>query len=836
MRKIVVLIVSLVVIMSTLGVTAFAAPSTYFMISNLTAPKAEAGKTFDLTVGFEAVQVPGSVSLTVSGDVFTLDGNLTDVVVDMNSTTETATVKVKVDEGVFEGRYPLTVTATYTPKEGETYPVTKSRTINIDVAGEKYNPPVTETASISVVSLPSYSYVLPNSTVNIPIGLSVTPGTGSATVSVTSDNFVLASAKTLSMNGNGTYTWNIAVRCLDSVKAGNYPLKIDISYVSGNGATASCSETVYITVGEINLPEVGDPSVTLDVTAAPETAVNAGDTFDVGFTSFVNNAYNYYGITYAQRGAVTVSGNGFTLAGALAEEEISSGSSSVSILADPTLTTGRYPVTLTVTYEIDGKEYSDSKILNIDVAGKEEESGEEEVKSASFRLTSASIPQKRGRSNLSTTLSLEFVNTTDYPAENVKIKLTGLGDIILDTYTDTVDGGVVNGGQTVSASFPIKFPEFPKAQTTLTVELSYDTDEGPKSEPFNVYLQATENKQEQETPESASLTPKVIVSSYGVDVDNVTSGAEFTFSFVLKNTSTEKDLKNMTVNVTPQGYTSSTGGTSSGPVFSFIDGTSSFYTDVLEKDSELEYSIRLKCSASAGAGSYPINISFSFEYANNGGYSASTGDMDINLPVSQPIKFELLEWTPPTECPQSGVPLSFQYYNKSRNPMTSLVISAEGDFEMPVQTIGTLSASSYDFFNGTVTPSADLSVGDTGTCTLVFTFEDAAGEEQRIEETFEMTVTEGSADGMMGGMDGMGGFGGMDGDITVDYGGGVDPGFNPDGTVPADGDMVDGEGAGLPLWAKIAIPCGAALIVIIIVVVVVKKVKAKKELDEDDDD
>ena len=147
---------------------------------------------------------------------------------------------------------------------------------------------------------------------------------------------------------------------------------------------------------------------------------------------------------------------------------------------------------------------------------------------------------------------------------------------------------------------------------------------------------------------------------------------------------------------------------------------------------------------------------------------------------------------------------------------------------MPVQTIGTLAASSYDFFNGTVTPSANLSVGDTGTCTLVFTFEDAAGEEQRIEESFEMTVTEGSADGMMGGPDGMGG------DITIDYGV-VDPGFNPDGTVPADGDAVDGENAGLPLWAKIAIPAGAAVIVIIIVAVVVKKVKAKRELEDDDD-
>ncbi len=677
------------------------------------------------------------------------------------------------------------------------------------------------------------------SSFTISFNITTDPGYygGTASVTVSGNGFTvdgyLASREISSLEEGTRYS--IPVYCDASLESGRYPLTLTGTYTV-NGETVTVSQVLNINVSNYTMPTLPDdidPIVTLNVTSAPDHAVNAGETFDVSFSSFVNNVYGLYAQGYSQ-GTVTVSGSGFTLAGSLAEQPVSSGSARISVLVDSTVATGRYPVTVTVTYEVNGKEYSDSAILNIDVTGKEEESGEEEVKSASFRLTSASIPQKRGRSNLSTTLSLEFVNTTDYPAENVKIKLSGLGDIILDTYTDTVDGGVANGGQTVSASFPIKFPEFPTAQTTLVAELSFDTDDGPKTESFNIYLQATENKQEQETPESAALTPKVIVSRYDIDVDNVTSGAEFTFSFVLKNTSTEKDLKNMTVNVTPQAYTSGTGGASSGPVFSFIDGTSSFYTDVLEKDSELEYSIRLKCSASAGAGSYPINISFNFEYANNGGYSASSGDMDINLPVSQPIKFELLEWTAPTECPQSGVPLSFQYYNKSRNPMTSLVISAEGDFEMPVQTIGTLAASSYDFFNGTVTPSADLNVGDTGTCTLVFTFEDAAGEEQRIEETFEMTVTEGSADGMMGGPDGMGGFGGMDGDFTIGYGV-VDPGFNPDGSVPADGDAVDGEGTGLPLWAKIAIPVGAALIVIIIVVVVVKKVKAKRELDDDED-
>ena len=828
MKKFVVFIIGLVLMMS-LCVPVFAAPSTYFVISNISASGAKAGETFDLSVELEAAQVPGSVSISVSGDVFTLDGNLTDVVVDMDETTKSFPLKVKVDNGVYKGRYPLTVTATYTPKEGESYPVTKSRTINIDVVGEEFTPPVTETASISISSIPSYSYVMPNSTVSIPIKFAASPAPGTATISVTGNNFVLASAKTFSVKDSDTHTWNVSVRCLDGVSRGNYPLNVEISYVTNSGATTSCTETVYLTVGETSVPEEVMPTATLEITSAPSGAIAAGETFTVGFSSYCS-AVGAFGYGYAQ-GVVTVSGEGFTLAGSLAEQDISSGRNTITVLADKSLQTGRKQLVVTVTYKSGSETYTASRTLNIDIdAGVETVDESNDI--ASFKLTGASIPEKKGKSDLATTLKLTIENTTSYVAENVKVKLSNLGDLILNTYTDTVDAGDVAGGESVNVSFPIKFPEFPKAQSTVTAEITFDAPAGPQTQTMNVYLQATEKKEDEAPPESASLTPKVIVSQYSVECEgeNVVSGEEFVLKFTLENTSTEKDLRNMTVNVAPQAFGSSSGGTTSGPVFSFIDGTSSFYTDIMEKSGTLEYEIRLKCSASAGAGSYPITISFNYEYADSGVYKGGNGEMDVNLPVSQPIKFELMEWTPPTESPLSGVPISFQYYNKSRNPMTSLTISCEGDFTMPAQTIGTLNASSYDYFSGTVTPVATANVGDTLTAVLVFTFEDAAGEEQRIEEPFECTVIEG--DGDMGGMGDM--FGDMGG-IDVDMGGVYDPTIGGP-AVPTDGENIDGESSGLPLWAKIAIPCAAALIVIIVIVIVVKKVKAKKASEDDDDE
>ena len=61
--------------------------------------------------------------------------------------------------------------------------------------------------------------------------------------------------------------------------------------------------------------------------------------------------------------------------------------------------------------------------------------------------------------------------------------------------------------------------------------------------------------------------------------------------------------------------------------------------------------------------------------------------MTINLPVTQPIKFELMEWNPPTECPIDGTSIFLsQYFDKFKNPMTNLAVSVVGDFyhEHPV--------------------------------------------------------------------------------------------------------------------------------------------------------
>ena len=676
--------------------------------------------------------------------------------------------------------------------------------------------------------------------VSFIIDTAVTGGRYTAAISGSGFSMDGTSAIRTGANYNGE-TISIPVRSDAELSTGRYPVVLSVEYVTDKG-TASLSYTININVVGYTEPELPTypeiaGAVDLTINAAPNSEVSAGSTFDVVFTTALSNIYSTWGYGYNNaKGTVTVSGDGFSLAGALAEENISVGRNSVTVLCENNAPAGRRQVTLTVAYVVDGETYTASRTLNIDVIAEEEEEELDESKDkASFSLVSASIPEGKGRSNLSTKLQLSFKNKTNFEAKNLKIRIVSLGDLILNTYTDTAEAGNIAGGQSVNATFPIKFPEYPSAQTSVTFELTYDSAAGPQTETVNVYLQATEKeKKEEEAPSiDASLKPKVIVKSYNVDVESVVSGEEFTLTIVLENTSNKKDLENMTVKVTPgANYSSSGSGSSSGPVFSLIDGTSSFYTDFFERNGTKEYTIRMKCSSSAGAGSYPIDIDFDFQYERDGGggYDAGSDSLSINLPVEQPVKFELMEWEPPTECGPDGTMISFQYFNKSRNPMSALSISVEGDFEMPTQYVGSLGASSYDFFNGTITPVDPSAVGETKTAILVFTFTDAADNEKRIEYPFDVTITETSGMGgdMWGGDDMMWGGDGFD---FPDYGF-EDPMFGPDG-MPVDGEGA--EGTGLPLWAKIAIPVGAVVVLGIVAGVVVKKVKAKRDEEDEED-
>lgn len=589
----------------------------------------------------------------------------------------------------------------------------------------------------------------------------------------------------------------------DTFASGTKELTLTLRYFKGsveyNNSTTISINTLELTDPEPPAdPEYAAPVLTLSNFSLSSEEVEAGSTFTVLYSTNFQNFYNY------ADGTITVSGDGFSLSGVNAEVPII-GTQYLSVYADKSLQSGRYPLKITASYtDTKGESHSCERTINVNIIGADGNTGDG---FASFTMTSASIPEKTGKPNLSTNLTARFTNTSQVTAKDVSVKLSGFGDALLNTYTDTVNIGNVEAGEDFKAVFPIKISENTKEQITLTATVSYMENGEVKTSDFNIYLTSSVSENGSSTI-SGILTPKVIVSKYSVDKEPINSGDEFTLTFYLKNTSTQVEVKNMTVDVTPKADTNG-----SSVVFSPVSGSSSFYTASLAKNSESEYSIVLKTNAAAGTKSYPVTISYTYEYANGGAYEQGQGSMDINLAVVQPIKFELSDWYPPTECyGWDGCSISFTYYNKSKNPMTNLSIAMEGDFTMQENYVGSLPASSYDSFSGFITPVDGDAVGETKQAILVFKFEDASGNEQRVEYPFDVTIME---------------------PMTT-----VDPGIDDMPIMPSepvDGD-IDGENGGFPIWAWFAIGGGAVVIIVVIAVIVVKKKKSAVIEDDDDDD
>ena len=138
---------------------------------------------------------------------------------------------------------------------------------------------------------------------------------------------------------------------------------------------------------------------------------------------------------------------------------------------------------------------------------------------------------------------------------------------------------------------------------------------------------------------------------------------------------------------------------------------------------------------------------------------------------------------------------SVSYVNKGKSTIYNLSIAVEGTGFTTADTntyIGNVEAGSGDSFSPTLNTSEAGPVEGK----IIFTYEDASGNQSTIEKPFSTTVQE---------MD----WGDDSGDMTPDE--------------PVD------TNTGLPLWGKIAIIAGCVIAAGVIVVVVIKIRKKKKK-------
>ncbi len=332
------------------------------------------------------------------------------------------------------------------------------------------------------------------------------------------------------------------------------------------------------------------------------------------------------------------------------------------------------------------------------------------------------------------TLKINLTNLGILTAENVKVSLGGYDNtqITLREVTSQKDAGNIdkNGKTTVEYSITLSkiFPQDTQVPMVLTLTYSdaignYYTDEA------NLTIMSISPKEEAEKPEDQPVykTPKIIIDSFSTEKDAINAGEEFDLTIVLKNTSEDFDVENITILL--QNDTNN--------IFTPVSASYSYFIEKIPAGGTYELTIPLLPKISAESNIYAIGFAIDYEYLtkNNGvsAYVQNSVRETLSVKVVQPINIELTNVYIPSVVYEGDMfNISFMYNNKSRSNLYFLNIDLEGDFSFfdGKQEMGSIPSGYSDMFDGMV--QVGVPAGEY-TFDIVFNFKDAMNKDSQFK-------------------------------------------------------------------------------------------------------
>ncbi len=405
------------------------------------------------------------------------------------------------------------------------------------------------------------------------------------------------------------------------------------------------------------------------------------------------------------------------------------------------------------------------------------------------------------------TISFYLENAGEVAVENVKVSPTSLSSsgfepVNSEPYQYIEKIGV---GEKKQVSLKLKVGKDIKAGlNTLGINYSYEV-KGIKqpSEDVTLYVFDVQNSEVVEISR-----PKLMVSNFYTDVEDVKAGSVFDFTFDILNTNDSISAKNIKVTVT---------GASN--AFSVTAGGNSFFVNEIKPQQTAPITINLKASAAATTGAYPINIKIEYEYEGmvaTSSYSGEVVEEEILLQVKENLRPSVENvYIGSWDTPMLNQPtmLSFEFYNMGKSTLNNTYITIEGDFTLSNGSnsyyIGNIAAGMPEYIEFEVVPIVE---GDA-VGKMIIHMEDSNGDEVTMEKEFNTFVM---------------------GEMVWEDPGYVDPGYMDPGF--EDPSMQTGGEVAkepiLPVWMFFTIQAGIIIVVIPItrtVYLSIYKRKIKKE-------
>lgn len=224
----------------------------------------------------------------------------------------------------------------------------------------------------------------------------------------------------------------------------------------------------------------------------------------------------------------------------------------------------------------------------------------------------------------------------------------------------------------------------------------------------------------------SSKTPQLMVDRYSYGGTYVQAGEEFYLNLGLYNTSANHTLTNIKVTL------SSDDGT-----FIPVNSSNAFFVDEIGTKDHYTKSLVLTAKPDAKQETTALSIEMSYE---DGSGNAFTSKDVISIPVMQETRLVVDDVIAPPELysmMQSGV--SVQFYNMGKTILNNLRVTAEGNFDTPESTsyfVGNMESGKSDSYDFSFIPRQ----GGTMEGKIIFTYEDASGDEQIFEKPFTFQV------------------------------------------------------------------------------------------------
>jgi hypothetical protein len=378
-----------------------------------------------------------------------------------------------------------------------------------------------------------------------------------------------------------------------------------------------------------------------------------------------------------------------------------------------------------------GISYTQTKTLYLKVVTDKEE---EPAKETSIVIKNVSQKPAKPVAGGNLTVSFEMENKGNTDIKELKVSLEGLtGKTFIPLEIEPyIYIELLKVGETKAITIPLKVSDdIPEGLNYLDLKYSY---KGGASEAVKLPVLDVQNAL------GSGSIPKLIISQYFADVEELRAGSTFNFTFDITNTHSSVSAKNITVTIKKPD-------TQPEEIFSPTKGSNSFFIEKIAPGETVQKTLEMKVKSDTKTGAYKVLIILEYEFD---GYKPKENS-DAGYTRNNEITLQAVENARPVVdyvniysydgSVTVGNPafLSFEFYNMGRSPLNNVIATVEGDFvkaDGNMYFLGTVpeGSSRYDEFE--VIPNVEGQAKGV----LKITYEDSNGDKVEYLKEFEYPV------------------------------------------------------------------------------------------------